>query len=146
MPQIIRHEPWNMLNQLQREIDHLFASHLGRENAELNQADWVPAVDVLEEADRYLIRADVPGVDPQDIDSHVEDGTLVISGKREHESQESRENYRRVERVTGAFERRFGLPESADAENISAKSRHGVLEVSIPKRRQSLARKITVES
>ncbi len=145
MPRIVHYQPWSMLNQLQQEIDHLFARHFDREDpsAHLHTNAWTPAADVVEDSDRYRVLLDIPGVDPGTIDVHVENGTLVISGQREASDNE---HYRRQERPGGAFERRFGLPESVDSEAISAKSRHGVLEVTIPKRRQSLARKITVES
>ena len=93
-----------------------------------------------------MIHADIPGVDPKDIDVHMENGILTIKGERQSETKEEREGYKRVERVRGSFYRRFSLPDTADAEAISAKSQHGVLEVVIPKQQKVQPRRIQVES
>ncbi|MFP4244636.1 MAG: Hsp20/alpha crystallin family protein, partial [Ectothiorhodospira sp.] len=108
-------------------------------------SDWVPAVDIREEKDAYVLHADVPGVDPKAIEVHMENGVLTIRGDRKEESTEERENYKRVERVRGSFYRRFSLPDTADAERISARSVNGVLEVRIPKQEKVQPRRITVE-
>ncbi len=144
---ITRYEPWSLINQLQEEINRLFESRglaPGREQ-EGTVADWVPAVDIREEADRFVILADVPGVDPKDIEITMDNGVLTIKGERETASEEEREGYRRIERARGTFMRRFTLPDTADAEHISARSRNGVLEIVIPKHERVQPRKITVE-
>ncbi|HHQ42014.1 MAG TPA: Hsp20/alpha crystallin family protein [Chromatiales bacterium] len=144
---ITRYEPWSLINQLQEEINRLFESRglaPGREQ-EGTVADWVPAVDIREEPDRFVILADVPGVDPKDIEITMDNGVLTIKGERETASEEEREGYRRVERARGTFMRRFTLPDTADAEHISARSRNGVLEIVIPKHERVQPRKITVE-
>lgn len=144
---LIRHEPWGLLNQFSNELNHLFDPRclLQKEGEETSASDWAPAVDIREESDRFLIHADIPGVDPKDIDVHMENGVLTISGNRESESKVERENYKRVERVRGSFLRRFTLPDTANAEKISAESKHGVLEVSIPKQEKLLPKKISVK-
>lgn len=145
---IIQYDPWQKLHQLQREMSSLFDRRLDAEsdNASMATSDWVPAVDIKEEKDRFLILADVPGVDPEKIEVHMENGVLSIKGERQEEHKEEKEGYKRVERVYGSFHRRFNLPETADAENITAKSRHGSLEISIPKREPTAkTRRITVE-
>jgi len=141
---LMRYEPWGMLEQMRKEMDRVF-EHRSGENGNVVTSDWVPAVDVKEEQDAFVIKADVPGVDPKDIEVHMENGMLTIRGKREEESQEEREGYKRVERVRGSFYRRFGLPDTADAEKISARSNHGVLEIRIPKQEKVQPRKIAVE-
>ena len=144
---ITRYEPWSLINQLQEEINRLFESRglaPGREQ-EGTVADWVPAVDIREEPDRFVILADVPGVDPKDIEITMDNGVLTVKGERETASEEEREGYRRVERARGTFMRRFTLPDTADAEHISARSRNGVLEIVIPKHERVQPRKITVE-
>ncbi len=144
---ITRYEPWSLINQLQDEINRLFESRglaPGREQ-EGTVADWVPAVDIREEPDRFVILADVPGVDPKDIEITMDNGVLTIKGRRETVSEEEREGYRRIERARGTFMRRFTLPDTADAEHISARSRNGVLEIVIPKHERVQPRKITVE-
>ncbi|AHK79279.1 heat-shock protein Hsp20 [Ectothiorhodospira haloalkaliphila] len=139
-----RYEPWSLLNQLSRELDRLNPAMAGGEEAAAT-SDWVPAVDIREEKDAYVLHADVPGVDPKDIEVHMENGVLTIRGERKAESAEEREGYKRVERIRGSFYRRFSLPDTADAERISARSANGVLEVRIPKQEKVQPRRITVE-
>lgn len=144
---MVRYEPWSLLNQLHNEIDQLFTPQrrrLSEDNANVATSDWTPAVDIKEEADRFVIHADIPGVDPKDIDVHMENGILTIRGERQSESKEEREGYKRIERVRGSFYRRFSLPDTANAEAISAKSQHGVLEVVIPKQQKVQPRRIEV--
>lgn len=144
---MVRYEPWSLLNQLHNEIDQLFTPQrrrLGEDNANVATSDWTPAVDIKEEADRFVIHADIPGVDPKDIDVHMENGILTIRGERKSETQEEREGYKRIERVRGSFYRRFSLPDTANAEAISARSQHGVLEVVIPKQQKVQPRRIEV--
>jgi HSP20 family protein len=115
-------------------------------SADDSVADWVPAVDVVEEKDRYVLRADLPGVQPADIDLSMDAGTLSISGSREAAPMPENSGFQRLERANGRFFRRFSLPETADADSISARSDNGILEVSIPKQAVVQARRITVES
>jgi len=146
---LVRYEPWGLLNQLHGEIDRLFDNRLqryGDDREQLATSDWVPAVDIREEEDRYVIHADVPGVKPEDIEVHMEDGVLSIKGQRESETKEEREGYKRVERVRGSFFRRFSLPDGANAEAISAKSVNGVLEIVIPKQAKVMPKRIKVET
>ena len=144
---LIRHEPWGLLNQFSTELNSLFDPRFLRQakEEETSASDWVPAVDIKEDADRFLIHADIPGVDPKDIDVHMENGMLTISGNRESESKEEQEGYKRVERVRGSFLRRFTLPDTANADKISAESKNGVLEISIPKQEKSQPTKISVK-
>ncbi len=140
---IRRYEPWGLINELTRELSRL--SEGGDDASSLATSDWTPAVDIREEPNRYVIEADLPGVRPEDIDIHMEGGLLTISGSRQSEVNESAEGYKRVERVAGSFYRRFSLPDTADAERISARSDHGVLQVVIPKQEKTRPRRIQVE-
>lgn len=145
---VVRYEPWGLLNQLHGEIDRLFDTRLqkyGDERNYLAASDWVPAVDIREEQERYVIHADVPGVKPEEIEIHMQDGVLTISGQRESETKDEREGYKRVERVRGNFFRRFSLPDTADADGISARSANGVLEIVIPKQAKVMPKRIKVE-
>ncbi len=92
------------------------------------------------------MRADVPGVDAADIDVSMEDGTLTIAGERRGEDRPDFEGVQRFERATGKFARRFTLPESADAQNVTARTQNGILEISIPKQPEVQPRRITVEA
>ncbi len=145
---IIQYDPWRRLQQLQREMGSLFDPrfHSDNDSASMATSDWIPAVDIKEEDDRFLIIADVPGVEPDDIEVHMESGMLSIKGERHEEHEEEKEGYKRIERTRGSFHRRFNLPDTADAEGITAKSRNGSLEISIPKREElTQTRRIAVE-
>ncbi len=147
---VVRYEPWNLYNQLQDEINKVFQSRLGPvsedDNSSVVTSHWSPAVDIKEEADRFLLLADVPGVEPKDIEITMEHGVLTIRGERATENEEERQAFKRVERARGTFYRRFSLPDTADPERISAKGRNGVLEITIPKHEKLQPRKISVES
>jgi HSP20 family protein len=146
---ISRFEPWGLFNLLQRDFDQLAARRLGLADSEDNGnsvADYIPAVDVVEENERFVLRADLPGVDPKSITINMENGALSLAGERQTEKTESANGLHRIERSSGRFYRRFSLPESADADNITAKSSNGILEVVIPKKQVVQARRITVEA
>ena len=135
---ITRFEPWPYVDLLQRELKRATP----REAA----ADWVPAVDIIEEKGRFLVRADVPGVNPENIDVSADTGVLSVAGTRDADETGEDGDVRRSERASGRFLRRFTLPETADADGITAKSSNGILEVSIPKLPEIQARRITVEA
>lgn len=143
---LVRYQPWNSMEQFRREMEHLMHGRSSSdEGSSIATSDWVPAVDIKETEKEFIIHADIPGVDPDDIDVHMEDGMLTIKGERESENKEEREGYKRIERHRGTFYRRFSLPDTANADKISAKSKHGVLEISIPKQDKAQARKIEVK-
>jgi len=143
---LTRFEPWSIVDLLHRDLDRIATRRFGHDDADNPVADWVPAVDIVEEKDRFVLHADVPGVDPNDIDVSMDAGVLTVSGDRKHEEVTETEGFRRVERARGRFLRRFTLPDSANAEGITAKSSNGILEVSIPKQAEVVSRRITVES
>ena len=146
---VTRFEPWTLVNLLNRDLNQIAGRRysLADSNSDGSSlADWVPAVDIVEHSDRYVLRADVPGVKPADIDVSMEDSVLSLSGERHRETTDESVDTRRVERVSGKFYRRFNLPETADAEEISARSANGILEVVIPKQPAVQARRITVEA
>ena len=108
---IIRYEPWALVSRVQREIERALS-----ENADGASVSWIPHVDVREEAERFVVVADVPGVEAKDIDVTADKGVLTIKGERRSEKQATKDGFQSVERATGTFLRRFTLPESADAE------------------------------
>ena len=142
---LVRFEPWSIADLVQRDLERIQTRQSGRDGPATRTSDWVPAVDIVEENDRFVISADVPGVAAADIDVSMEDGVLTIAGERHIEKQEDAEGVRRFERARGRFHRRFTLPESADAEGISARSANGILAISIPKLPVVQPRRITVE-
>jgi HSP20 family protein len=140
------HNPLGLVNQWRRDFERAFGPTDECEHySGVTQAAWSPAVDIKEREDAYVLSADMPGVDPKDIEVNMEKGILTIKGKRSTEAAQDRKRYTRVERVNGDFYRRFSLPETADAEKISAKSSNGVLEVRIPKQEKVKPRRITVQ-
>jgi HSP20 family protein len=141
---ITRYEPWNWLNQLQSELER--APIWGSSEGSVATAAWAPAVDIKEEKDRFVLHADLPGVQPEETDVSMEDGVLTIKGEKKSEAVTEREGYKRVERTYGSFHRRFSLPDTANADEIVAKSKNGVLEIIIPKRQAVQPKKITVTS
>lgn len=148
---IVRYEPWSLLDKFQEEFNRLGLFDQVREsvdsdNSNIVTSHWRPAVDIREENDRYVIMADLPGVDPKDIEITMEQGVLTIKGERASDKEETHEGYKRVERVRGTFYRRFSLPDSADAEHIEAHGKNGVLEIVLPKLEKVQPRKISVKS
>ncbi len=142
---LIRYEPFSLLNRLHGDLDRLLENRLG-DDTRATVSDWVPAVDIKEEDNRFVLRADVPGVDPKDIEITMEDGVLTVRGERTSETKEGTDGFRRVERVSGRFYRRFTMPDTADAEAITARSLNGVLEVAIPKQPRVQPRRIAIEA
>jgi HSP20 family protein len=141
------YEPFTTIRRLQDEMNRAFggAAMAPDDSSTSAVSAWVPAVDVHEHDDRFVITADVPGVDPNAIEVTMEKGVLTISGERKGEkTEESGASARRVERIYGSFFRRFTLPDSADEEAIEAHSSNGVLEIAIPKKQQVQPKKIKV--
>ena len=135
--------PWNSFREFRGELDRLCNTNTAR----LMDAasNWVPPVDIKEGRDAYEVSADVPGADPKDINVSLEDGVLTVKGSRKAESKDEGEGYTKTERVYGSFYRRFTLPDTADADKISAKTKHGVLKLHIPKKDKALPKRIAVE-
>ncbi len=145
------YDPFRTLDRLREEMSKLLegrapALPAERELSTAFTSAWIPPVDIKEEPDRFVIYMDVPGVDPKDIDISMEEGVLTIKGQRPEESEEEQAKYSRMERPRGTFQRRFTLPDTADAEKISARIKHGVLALVIPKHEKVQPRKITVEA
>ena len=139
---IVRFEPWSMIDLMNRDLNRRPTP----DSAKTVTADWVPAVDIVEEKDHFLLQADLPGVDTADIEVSMDEGVLSVSGERHSENRGEADGIKRIERASGRFNRSFSLPETADAENITAKSSNGILEVIIPKLPALQARRITVEA
>jgi len=137
--------PWNLLNTLQHELYDPLQGRISDDDESVATANWAPSVDISENDKAFTLLADIPGVAPKDIEISMEKGVLTIKGERHTENIEEKENYRRVERQSGQFYRRFTLPDSADADKIEATSEHGVLKVTIPKQEVSVSRRIEVK-
>ena len=141
---IARFEPWKFVDLLHRDLDPVALRRSGVD--EDTVARWVPAVDIVEENERFVLRADVPGVDAADIDVSMDNGVLTVAGERQAYSRSDNAGVQRVERANGRFSRRFSLPDTSDADGITAQSRNGILEISIPKLPEVQPRRISVKA
>lgn len=144
---ITRYYPWAQTNRFQDEINQVFKRFLGEDETDQSNvvtSQWTPRVDIKEEDKRFVILADIPGVEPKDIEINMDKGILSIKGERKSENATENAKTTRVERSYGSFYRRFALPDSANAEGISASGKHGVLEISIPKKPETTPRRIEV--
>lgn len=128
------------------DLNRFFGRFLPEDEGNALTTGWLPAVDIKETDDAYTIDVDIPGVNAKDIEVTLENGQLSISGKREEEKTEKHEHYRRTERVSGQFFRRFMLPGTTDAETVRARSENGVLEITVPKSVKHKARRIAVNA
>ena len=144
MSSIIRSEPWSAHRELLNEFNRFFERANNQDGSSGATADWAPAVDIEEHGDKFVIYADVPGVDPKGIEITLENGLLTLSGSRERAVEQPGVEGRRTERASGRFYRRFTLPDTADGDAVSARGANGVLEVVIPKRRAAQPRRISV--
>ena len=140
--QVVRRDPWRLVNGLSRDVDRLLAGTFAQEA----ERRWVPAVDVREEATRFLIEADVPGVNAENLDITLEKGVLTIEGQRSFGDTEDSKDYHRAERVRGSFRRQFRLPESAASEGLEAEYKDGVLRVIVPKQAKAEPYRIKVQA
>ena len=136
---VVRYEPWGLLNRLRRELDQSFET-VARD------ASWTPPVDIHEEPNQFVVRADLPGVKPADIEITAEKGVLSLRGARNIAQQNDEGHYSRVERVSGSFVRTFTLPENVQTDAIKAQFKDGVLELTIPKVAKVEPRKIEVQA
>ena len=149
----VRYRQWpvqgdQMQNDLRQAFDRFLGGNLFGEgtadDSSVVTSQWVPRVDVKEEKDRFVLYADLPGIDPDDIDVSMDKGILTIKGERGSESTQETDRFSRIERSYGSFHRRFALPDSADPDGIQAHGRNGVLEIVIPKRAEAAPRRIQV--
>jgi HSP20 family protein len=143
---IVRWEPLRELSTLQNEMNRLFGTVFDTP-APSNGGTlrrWMPAMDLIESEEHFVLRADLPGLSESDVNIEVEDRVLTVSGERKAEQTESKEGYHRIERAFGSFSRSLTLPEGIDADAVTANFDRGVLEVRIPKPEQRKPRKISI--
>ena len=141
---VTHYNPWFVRGnpQAKQALDRFFGSDAPA--ADQTARAWMPRVDVREEASRFVILADLPGIDPADIEIQMDNNVLTLKGERKADALGEDAKATRIERGHGRFDRRFVLPEGADAEGISAAGKHGVLEISIPKKAQAAPRRIAI--
>lgn len=143
---LTRFDPFREMNQLRRAMDRAFDDTLERRYAEFDQNVSALALDVLENDDAYLVKATIPGIDPNDLDITYNNETLTIQGEMKHEEEKEGERYHLQERFYGKFYRQMRLPSAVDANGIQANYEHGVLTLTLPKSEAVKPKKITVHN
>ena len=144
---IVRFEPFRDLLTSQREYVRLLKeafSPLSGET-EVSTRSWAPPVDIYETEDAIVLKAELPGIDPKDVEVRVEDNTLYLKGERNYEKEVNEQNYHRVERSYGSFARSFSLPNSIDAEKVKAEYKDGLLTLTMPKREEAKPKTIKID-
>ena len=144
---LIKWNPWREMDNFSDRFNHFFdgpivpASWL-KDGSKLH--DWAPSVDVYDDDKKFVIKAEIPGVDKKDIHIDVKDRVLTLSGERSHENEVKEENFHRKERAYGTFQRSFSLPEGTNPDSIVADYKDGVLNIEIPKPEEKKPKKISV--
>ncbi len=143
---IVRWDPMRNLVSTQDRFNRLFNDTLSRifDDGELGTRPWAPAVDIYETDHDVVLKAELPGVDPKDVEIRVEDGTLYFKGQRKFENEVKEENYHRVERSYGSFTRSFALPSSVNSDKAKAEYKDGVLTLTMPKREEAKPKTIQI--
>src|SRR6266705_222057 len=144
MRTITRWEPFRGVNTLQDQFNRLFNDVFDRKAGESSLTAWAPAVDIYETEHELVVKADLPEVDPKDLDIRVENNILTIRGERKFEKKVNEDNYLRVERAYGSFARSFTLANTVNSDAIKADYQNGVLTLTIPKREEAKPKQIKV--
>jgi HSP20 family protein len=146
---IVRWEPFRDLVSIQDRMNRIFddafrGARTGSEDDWALGGTWAPAVDIFEKDGSIVLKAELPGVDPKDVDVRVENNVLTLRGERKFENEVKREHYHRVERAYGTFSRSFTLPNVVDTEKIKAEYKEGILQVSLPQKEEAKPKQISI--
>lgn len=143
---IVRYNPFRELRTMQEQMNRLLDLAWNKEGGEeLAEGIWQPPVDIYEDEESVVIKAEVPDIDQKDIEVRIEDNTLTLRGERKLDQSVRKENYHRVERYYGPFQRSFSIPPTIDQEMVKASCDRGVLTVILPKKKEKKPKQITVE-
>lgn len=145
---IIKWDPFRDLLSLQERMNKLFEESLlqtGRERQDISIAGWSPVVDVMESDEEIVLKAELPGIELKDVEVLIKDNVLTLRGERKFEKEEKKENYHRIERSYGGFQRSFTLPATVEQEKVKAKMKDGILEIRLPKAKEEKPKKIEIE-
>ena len=137
---------WRPLQELKREMDRIWDGFFGRMRfpERWEGLEWSPAIDVSETDDAVVVRADIPGLDPEDLEVRLSGRTLTIKGEKKQEKEEKKENFYRVERVYGSFVRTVDLPAEVEADRAEATYKNGVLKITLPKKAEARGKKVKI--
>jgi len=144
---IVRFEPFRDLLTSQREYVRLLKEAFSPMSGEteVSTRSWAPPVDIYETEDAIVLKAELPGIDPKDVEVRVEDNTLYLKGERNYEKDVNEQNYHRIERSYGSFARSFTLPNSINAEKVKAEYKDGLLTLTMPKREEAKPKTIKID-
>ena len=143
---IVRYNPFHDLRSIQEQMNRLIDLAWNRESGEdIREGAWQPSVDIYEDENSVIIKAELPDVDQKDIEVKIEDNTLVLRGERKQDQTIKKENYHRIERFYGSFQRSFVLPLTIDREKVKASCERGILTIILPKREETKPKQINVE-
>jgi HSP20 family protein len=143
---IVKYNPFRELRAMQEQMNRLLDLAWNREpGEEMREGVWQPPVDIFEDVESLIIKAELPGIEQKDIDVRIEDNTLTLRGERKHDQEVRKENYHRVERYYGSFQRSFSLPATIDQEKVKATCDKGVLTIVLPKKEEIKPKQISVE-
>lgn len=150
---IVTWQPFRELAAMQHRLDRMFSDTLPRAYAgfrvpsgeDQGLGAWAPAVDIFETDQNVVLKAELAGVDPKDVEVRVENNTLYLKGQRKVDTEVKEENYHRVERSFGSFARSFALPDSVDADKVAAEYQNGILTLTIPKKEKAKSRAISIK-
>lgn len=145
---IVRWDPFRDLMSIQERMNRLFDQTLSRTRPEdegIAASTWTPSVDIYETPDRVVMKAELPGLTREDIEINVRDNTLSLRGERKFEKDVKEENYLRIERAYGSFQRSFTLPATIQQDKIKAVFKDGVLEVTLPKAEEARPKQIKID-
>ena len=140
------YDPFEQIEQLQKDMNRFFdfaGDFLPEKTG--SQGLWTPPIDVIEEKDKYIVKADIPGVVKEDIDVSVDHNVLTVSGKKSQEQKVEKEGYLRSERYYGAFQRSISLPAEVDTGKVTAEYKNGTLELTVPKREDAKPKQIKID-
>jgi HSP20 family protein len=144
---MVRFEPFRDLLTSQREYVRLLKEAFSPMSGEteVSTRSWAPPVDIYETEDAIVLKAELPGIDPKDVEVRVEDNTLYLKGERNYEKEVNEQNYHRIERSYGSFARSFSLPNSISAEKVKAEYKDGLLTLTMPKREEAKPKTIKID-
>jgi len=144
---ITRFDPFRQVYRLQDRMNRIFEDALGRsvDDTDLFVGTWTPAVDILETENELVLRAELPGMNSEDVDIRIENNTLTLRGERKFESKVDKVNFHRRERVYGEFSRSFTLPSTVEQEKVSAEFKDGILQLTLPKKEETKPKQITIK-
>jgi HSP20 family protein len=144
---IIKYDPFRELRGLQDEMNRLFMSNYSRSSEEgFASGAWNPQVDIFENKDQIVLEAELPGMNPENVNISIENNVLTIHGERKFEKNDENDNFHRVERSYGSFTRSFTLPPTVSSENANAEFENGVLRLTLAKREEAKPRRIEIKA